>query len=157
MKPHPASELEIRALKPTHVKALRAFLQELEKSGEASRFHPHPFSLPYLRKLSGATQKNIYLIAIVRGKVLAYGMLRGWDDGYEVPSLGLAVHPDFRQQGLGRMMMLVLHTAARLRGASRIRLKVYRDNTGARALYRRLGYRFSRYSDEELLGFINLS
>jgi [ribosomal protein S18]-alanine N-acetyltransferase len=69
-------------------------------------------------------------------------MLRGWDEGYDVPSLGIAVHPESRGQGLGELLMHFLHCAARRKGAREIMLKVYKENTAAYQLYLRLGYRF---------------
>jgi ribosomal-protein-alanine N-acetyltransferase len=156
MKKSSPARLEIRTFATEHIQALRAFLQALEISGEAAWFHPHPFTLTHLNRMAKNRSLDVYLIALWDRQVVAYGMLRGWDEGFEVPSLGLAVHPDFRKQGLGRMMMLVLHAAARLRKAPRIRLKVYKSNTGARKLYRSLGYRFSSLSQEEWLGLHDL-
>jgi len=46
-------------------------------------------------------------------------MLRGWDEGYETPSLGIAVHPDARGLGLARTFMGFLHAAASFQGAAR--------------------------------------
>jgi len=67
-------------------------------------------------------------------------MLRGWEEGYEVPSLGIAVAPDAEGRGYGRAMMHALASLARGRGASRIRLRVAADNARARGLYVSCGY-----------------
>ena len=45
---------------------------------------------------------------------------------------------------------------ARLRGATKIRLKVYPTNTAAVALYRRLGYTFSGEEAGQLVGYCTL-
>ena len=76
------------------------------------------------------------------GQVLSYGMLRGWDEGYEIPSLGILVRADVRGAGLGDLTMRLLHLAARRRGARRIRLTVYERNHRAISLYVSLGYKF---------------
>jgi [ribosomal protein S18]-alanine N-acetyltransferase len=156
MTPSSAQHLEVRTFAREHVKALRTFLLALQVSGEEAWFHPHPFSVAYLRELSTSDKRDTYLVALWGKQVVAYGMLRGWDEGYKVPSLGLAVHPDFRKQSLGRMMMLVLQAAARLRGARQIRLKVYKSNVGARKLYKSLGYRLSSFNEEEWIGYLDL-
>jgi len=89
--------------------------------------------------------------------VLAYGILRGWDEGYAIPSLGIAVHPDARGTALGELLMHFLHGAARQRGARRVRLKVYSDNLAARSLYAKLGYNFdSVVEDGQLIGTLEL-
>jgi ribosomal-protein-alanine N-acetyltransferase len=84
-------------------------------------------------------------------------MLRGWDAGYAVPSLGMALHPSARGQGLGRTFMELLHDAARTRGARRVRLKVYPENEAARTLYERLGYVFSDFEEGQLVGSFDLN
>ena len=84
-------------------------------------------------------------------------MLRGWDAGYDMPSLGLAVTPSHRGRGLAREMMHHLHQRAKHRGADRVRLKVDRRDLVAKALYDSLGYRFDRVSSTELVGYCDLT
>jgi ribosomal protein S18 acetylase RimI-like enzyme len=80
--------------------------------------------------------------------VIAYGLLRGWDEGYDTPSLGIAVSPRSQRNGIGRRLMEHLHDVARARGATRVRLKVYRENTPAVRLYEAFGYSFEAEGDE---------
>ena len=74
---------------------------------------------------------------------IGYGLLRGWNEGYEIPSLGVAVHPSMRGTGLGRLIMDFLEAMARMRGASSIRLRVRKDNAIAHGMYARRGYRLT--------------
>jgi RimJ/RimL family protein N-acetyltransferase len=83
-------------------------------------------------------------------------MLRGWDEGYQVPSLGIALHAQARGTGLARAFMLYLHQVARWQGAKRVRLRVFPDNIPARRLYESLGYAFQTGNDEQLVGFCEL-
>ena len=85
-----------------------------------------------------AAPEDVFLLGRDKGRVVAFGMLRGWAQGYEVPSLGIATYPQGR--GYGRGMMAALESVARERGATRIRLRVHADNVRARALYDGLGY-----------------
>jgi len=88
---------------------------------------------------------------------LAYGILRGWDQGYEIPSLGIAVHPEARGGKLGELMMHFLHSAARRKGARQVRLKVYGKNVSARNLYIKLGYKFDTVEEGgQLVGRLKL-
>lgn len=52
----------------------------------------------------------------------------------------IAVAPDARRQGLGRVLMLQLINEARRRGAREVFLEVRADNPGAQDLYRSLGF-----------------
>ena len=74
--------------------------------------------------------------------VIGYGMLRGWDAGYNVPSLGIIVAPQSRGTGLGGLLMHYMHHLAKIRGAVRVRLKVYPENEAALSIYRKIGYVF---------------
>ena len=76
-------------------------------------------------------------------------MLRGWDEGYAIPSLGIYVAPALRGTGAARLLMQYLHLCAKLSGATQIRLKVYRGNISATKLYQSLGYVFEKPDDPE--------
>lgn len=146
------SPLEFRQLTPALKPSLAVFLRTLEENGELRHFHPHPFSDEDLDKLCSGQGEDLYYVAIESDTVLAYGMLRGWDEGYIVPSLGIAVHPELRGTGLAKAFMLFLHMTARRKGADQIRLKVYPDNVRAVALYTNLGYVFQGMENEQMIG-----
>jgi ribosomal protein S18 acetylase RimI-like enzyme len=93
----------------------------------------------------------VYLIGRVGKVPVAYGMLRGWDDGFDVPSVGVAVRSDCEHRGFGRAMMRALHAAARKASASTVRLRVHPQNTRALALYRFMGYREAGLERGEIL------
>jgi len=148
--------LEIRRIDAPMEGALADFFETLERAGDYSVFHPHPLTAQQAGVIAHRIGQDLYYAATADGEILGYGMLRGWDEGYAVPSLGLAVAPHCRGRGLGRLLMDFLHEAARIRGASQVRLKVYAHNARAVALYRRLGYRFSDAGAGWLLGVLAL-
>lgn len=114
-------------------------------------FHPHPLTREEAARIASYHGRDIYLWT-----QHAYGFLRGWDEGFDVPSLGVAVASDQQGRGHGRRMMLALHEAARQRGANRIRLRVHPDNVRACRLYESLGYREAGTERGELVMFLNL-
>jgi [ribosomal protein S18]-alanine N-acetyltransferase len=146
--------IEFRQFSRTWQPALASFFRALEENGDTQHFHPHPFSEDFLEKLSRYQGKDLYYVAVERNNVLAYGLLRGWDEGYAVPSLGIALLPNVRGTGLGKAFMHFLHVAARRKGALRIRLKVYPDNTRAVELYRGFGYVFQGIENEQMVGIL---
>jgi ribosomal-protein-alanine N-acetyltransferase len=135
---------------------LQTFLGALEQAGDHRRFQPHPFTDEVLERLVRQKGRDFYCVMVEGDRVLAYGMLRGWDEGYEVPSLGIAVHPASRKEGVGRAMMQFLHDSARARGAARVRLRVLEDNAAAIALYEQVGYRFAAKEEGYLVGYVEL-
>jgi len=141
------ASLALRALGHGDEDALAAFFEALVAAGDTERFHPHPFDAGEAARICGYGGKDVYAAAVVdRGdagrEVVAYGLLRGWDEGYAIPSLGIAVSPLARGAGYGRLMMGWLHAQARLRQAPSVMLKVYPDNARAKGLYESLGYVF---------------
>ena len=150
------SPLECRSLGPEWEEPLTAFFQLLEQAGDDMQFHPHPLNAEEVKKRVHYDGKDRYYVLVEGREILAYGMLRGWDEGYEVPSLGIAVHPSARRTGLGRALMHFLHAAARRHGAERVRLKVHPDNVGALKLYEDLGYVFQAQEAGQNIGTMEL-
>ncbi len=69
-------------------------------------------------------------------------MLRGWDEGYSIPSFGVAVGAAYRGRGIARSLLRYAMERARERGASAIMVKVHMDNLGARPMYESKGVVF---------------
>lgn len=156
MKHHAA--LEIVELTPKWELRLGSFLRALEKNGEDSFFRPHLATRTTIRKLAARTGKDVYCLLVESERVLGYGLLRGWDEGYEIPSLGIAIHPSARKGGLGSLLMHFLHASAFRRGAKKVRLRVRKKNSKAIKLYTDLGYVLKTQNDdhEYLVGFKDL-
>ena len=146
-------QLEFRRVAPDLERPLAEFFAALVSAGDDRTFHPHPFTPEAARERALYQGKDVYCLAVVGSRVLGYGMLRGWDEGYDIPSLGIAILSTVRGIGLGRALMQFLHAEARRRGAQRVRLSVYPDNTAAIALYRSLGYQFEPQTGPSLIGF----
>lgn len=159
---HPlADQPAMHRLAARWVDGLLHLLAGLRESGEERLFHPHRFDRATVEALCAsapdADRRDEYWIAVTPDDtVVAYGMLRGWSEGYAVPSLGIAVHCDWRGRGLARRMMQHLHDVARSRGAERVRLKAYPGNQTAIRLYESLGYAFAGGATPELVGMLEL-
>jgi ribosomal protein S18 acetylase RimI-like enzyme len=74
------------------------------------------------------------------GRMCAFiiGLVEGNGVGH-VTTLGVA--PECRRRGLGYLMLLELERSFAVCGVKSVRLEVRTDNSGARLLYERLGYR----------------
>jgi [ribosomal protein S18]-alanine N-acetyltransferase len=143
-------------LSPEWVAPLVRFLEALHAAGDDAHFHPHPATAGAVEEIAREGGPDLYYVVPNGAEVVGYGMLRGWAE-YDVPSLGVAVHPGRRGRGIGRELTAFLHDEARRHGASKVRLKVYPDNAAARRLYEELGYEFDgREEDGQLVGVIEL-
>jgi ribosomal protein S18 acetylase RimI-like enzyme len=75
------------------------------------------------------------------GQVTGYGQVTQWPRCAEISDLIVA--PSRRGAGIGTALIQYLTRAARERQATCVEIGVQRDNTGALALYRRLGFKDS--------------
>jgi ribosomal-protein-alanine N-acetyltransferase len=144
-------------LSPALQPALTTFYAGVVSAGLNRDFHPHPFTAGQAAAIARYEGRDYYTAAMADGVMAGYGMLRGWDEGYDIPSLGIAILPDYQRQGLGRLLMAHLHAVARERGAGRIRLKVYARNSAAIALYSSLGYALAPIDGDQFLGTLELA
>jgi len=147
--------LEIIKLNPNIEQGLASFFADVSKGDYANYYHPYSLTSETAEKLCGLSSKDLHYVLTDNGRILGHGMLRGWDEGYDVPSLGIVIHPDAANKGLGNMFVRFLHSAAWARGCSRIRLSVHKDNTAALTIYKKLGYVFEPKNDEELIGILS--
>jgi FkbM family methyltransferase len=152
------SNFRIEPLSPERAPALAALFSDLRAAGDDRFFHPHELTADEAQRLCTRSGADYYCVAIgFNGNAVGYGLLRGWEQGYDVPSLGIAVHPAARGRGLARALMSHLHAEAARRGSPRVRLKVYPQNTAAVRLYESLGYHFADRSGEQWVGMLELS
>lgn len=150
-------EIELRPLSPEWETSLADLFAALTEGEDERAFHPHPLTEAEAQRVARSSGGDVYSIAAAGDRVVGYGLLRGWDEGYTIPSLGIAVHPAARGLGVGRALMIYLHDEARKRNAPSIRLKVYPTNTPGLALYQSLGYVFDGEEDNgQLVGTFEL-
>lgn len=125
------------------------------------QFHPHQFDEEVARFICYHDGLDWFSGAFLCGQdteqMMGYVMLRGWDAGFEVPSFGVCVLPEFQNMGLAKLMLGAAIFVARTRGSSAIRLKVYPDNQVAVALYQKAGFVFAESAEQgQLIGSLSL-
>jgi ribosomal protein S18 acetylase RimI-like enzyme len=150
--------LHIICLSPAETDAVGKFFLQVARDPQTKFFHPHPFTLSEAARVCSHSGNDKYVGLRRDGDFLAYGMLRGWDEGYLVPSLGIYVAPELRGTGAAQALMHLLHLIARLGGAKQVRLKVYRENASAYRMYRAMGYVFAeeKVPGPQLIGTFDL-
>ena len=141
-----------------HYVPLKSLFSVISNDPSAASFHPHSFDDESARAIANYNGADIYAgYFTADGSILAYGLLRGRDEGFEIPSLGIYVAPKARGRGVSREVMTSLHEMARNDlGASKVRLKVYSDNLPALKLYKGIGYKFENQKGRELVGYFSL-
>lgn len=79
-----------------------------------------------------------FLVAKIDERLVGYvGM---WIIQDEAHIVNLAVHPDYRRQGIGQKLLSTLLDEARKRGVKRFTLEVRASNTIAQRFYKKFGF-----------------
>ena len=147
--------LEIVKLNSSMEKELESFFIDVSnKDGYTNYYYPYTLTQETAKELCNLSGKDLHYVLKDNNKILGHGMLRGWDEGYDIPSLGIVIHPNVSNRGLGTMFVRFLHSAAWLRGCSKIRLSVHKNNKTAFNIYKKLGYVFVSKNKEELTGIL---
>ena len=139
-----------------HQASLAALFEALDENGDGTHFFPHPLTATEADRLCNRAGLDEYIVLVEDGVVIGYGMLRGWDDGFDVPSLGFATHPGHRRKGVADAIMRELIQRAKARGALKLRLTVDANRHHVIDLISRHGFTFSPLEHDRLLGMLNL-
>jgi ribosomal protein S18 acetylase RimI-like enzyme len=147
--------VEIVRLRGEHENLLCALLSRISED-DAIHFHPHPFDQASARFICSYTGSDQYYGVFYQGVLVGYGLLRGWDEGFATPSLGIYLSSETRGRGFAQLLLQHLHSVAKLYGAEKVMLKVNRDNLPARRLYERMGYKLKPFDERQLVGYFDL-
>jgi ribosomal-protein-alanine N-acetyltransferase len=91
------------------------------------------------------------ILAELSNRTVAYTLFWLLPDAIDIHNI--AVHPEYRQNGIARALLSEVIRAARQQSRARVMLEVRRSNLPAQMLYRRLGFattgiRKGYYSDD---------
>jgi len=97
-----------------------------------------PWSRGAFEREIGYNSTAIYVVADVGGEVCGYAGM--WVLLDEAHVTNIAVHPEHRRQGLAIALLRELARRAQAQGVTQLTLEVRPSNTGAQALYTKLGF-----------------
>ncbi len=108
---------------------------EVEEKCFNSGFAPKTF----LKELDNKIAR--YIVAEKNGVVCGYGSI--WNICGEADIIDIAVHPDFRHQGIAQGILVRLIDLCRSENCSKINLEVRESNIPAQRLYEKNGFKVS--------------
>jgi glycosyltransferase involved in cell wall biosynthesis/RimJ/RimL family protein N-acetyltransferase len=136
----PADLMLLREVEPGDIASLTRFFTRNDVSEVVAGFDPFPLNEETAARIASRVGRDRYYAAFLGDRVVGFSMLRGWDEGYDVPSFGIFVDFDFHGAGIGSRMTEWTVEQARRLGCRRVRLSVYGQNNAARRIYERLGF-----------------
>lgn len=132
--------MDVELIAPRHTQALIALFERNAVPAIEDTFDPFPLTAEQARAIASRTGSNLYYALLIDGKMAAFSMLRGFDEGYEVPSFGIFVDRHHQMEGLGRRLTCWTIEQAWSLDCPAIRLSVYAHNEAAKRLYDSLGF-----------------
>ena len=103
-------------------------------------FHAFGADEAAIEEILTSRKKDVYSGLFWRETLVCVFMLRGWDEGYAIPSFGLVVAADRRGREVLTVAMEAAKLISRLAGADRMMCKVHPENVGATRGALRLGW-----------------
>ncbi len=138
--PQRLDSVAIRRVEPFDFAALASFLERNNTIEVKRYFSPFPLDAGTARKICQEDHRDLFFVAIHEEQIIGLSMLRGWDDGFDVPSFGILIDRSYTGLGLGRRMTEFTLREAKEAASERVRLTVYATNVRAVELYRSVGF-----------------
>jgi ribosomal protein S18 acetylase RimI-like enzyme len=127
-------------LEPDDEAGVAALFARSRDHPEMAFFVAFPLTEETARRLTCEPRLDRYYVAEVSSELVGLSMLRGWDEGYEIPSFGVMVDPAWHGQGVGSALPDFTITSAGELGCDAIRLSVYGRNERASRMYVQRGF-----------------
>jgi ribosomal-protein-alanine N-acetyltransferase len=132
----------VRPVELGDLEALVRFFKKNNQPEVVRQFHPFPLSQEEARRIvSHQGRDRFYVMPAKSHDIVGLCMLRGWAEGYRIPSFGLLVDYRHYRFGIGRAMTEFAIAEAKRLGCESLRLSVNASNSPARSLYESLGFR----------------
>jgi ribosomal protein S18 acetylase RimI-like enzyme len=128
-------ELVFREITEAEEACLARFFAHNDVPQTVRQFNPFRLTAEMARTIAQVPRRDHYYGAFLGDRMVGFSMLRGWDEGYSVPSFGILIDRDFQGRGYGSRMILFTVREARRLGCQRVRLTVYSSNFKAFQLY----------------------
>jgi len=104
-------------------------------------FTPFSFDVETLTELLTKKRLDLYFAIVKCKSVAGFYMLRGFDQGYEIPAYGVWIAPSFSGSGLALMTLNHAVVTCKALGCQAIMLKVHPNNLHAKAIYEKYGFK----------------
>lgn len=133
------AHLIIRPLRPDDSAALSQWLRA-QSPAYARFFHPFGYDEASLADALARQGRDVFTGLFWDEQIIGFFMLRGWNEGYEVPAFGILIDEQYRGYGLEMAALDTAKVICRLRNVSRLMIKMHPDNISAKAVARKTGF-----------------
>lgn len=103
-------------------------------------FTPFEFTEKKFREILSIKKQDQYYGVFIDNELSGFYMLRGFDEGYEIPAYGVLIAEKASNYGLGKLTLQHAIAFCKASGIKKIMLKVHPDNLGAKHIYEDIGF-----------------
>jgi RimJ/RimL family protein N-acetyltransferase len=132
--------IEIRELQSDNAPTLSALILSAPKD-HTKYFTPFSFEEDSIRKIINEAVNDKYFGIFIDDELVGFYMLRGFDEGYEVPSYGVWISEKFSGLGLSKLTLQHAITFCKVNSIKIIMLKVHPENIIAKNIYENFGFK----------------
>jgi RimJ/RimL family protein N-acetyltransferase len=135
-------EIIIKKLSPESAVELSQLLQN-ENPEYIKYFIPFNFDVQTISKKLNSIKDDCYFGIFIENKIAGFYMLRGFDEGYKIPSYGVWISKKFSKMGLSKLTLQHAVSFCQLNRIKELMLKVHPDNLIAKKIYENFGFKQS--------------
>ena len=111
-------------------------------------FVPFSFKEDSITKIISDAVSNKFFGIFINDDLAGFYMLRGFDEGYDIPSYGVWISHKYSGLGLSKLTLQHAITFCKLNGLKKIMLKVHPENTIAKNIYENFGFKQQGFDEK---------
>ena len=139
--------VEIKELQPEQVSTLSELILNAPED-YSKYFVPFSFKEDSITKIINDAVNDKFFGIFITDDLAGFYMLRGFDEGYDVPSYGVWISDKYSGLGLSKLTLQHAITFCNLNGIKKIMLKVHPEHTIAKNIYENFGFEQDGFDDE---------
>lgn len=139
--------VEIKELQPEQASTLSALILNSSKN-HTKYFTPFSFEKDSIKKILGAAINDKYFGIFINGNIVGFYLLRGFDEGYEIPSYGVWISDKFSGLGLSKLTLQHAISFCKINSIKKIMLKVHPKNIIAKNIYETFGFKQEGFDEK---------
>lgn len=137
-------DTHVQLIKPGDFHLLSKLFNENNIQDITNTFDPFPLTVESAHWIACQPHQDKYYLAISGGIMVGFSMLRGWEEGYSVPSFGMFVDYGHQGRGFGNAILDLTIQEAKNLNCRQIRLSVFSNNPIALKMYLSRGFQQMR-------------
>lgn len=138
--------VEIKELQSNQASTLSALILNTPKD-HTKYFTPFSFEEDSIKKIISNAVNDKYFGILINDELVGFYMLRGFDEGFEVPSYGVWILDKFSGLGLSKLTLQHAITFCKINNIKKIMLKVHPENIIAKSIYEAFGFQQEGFDD----------